>query len=263
MIPKIIHCCWLSGEDFPNDVRKCMDSWGKKLPDYEIKLWNTNNFDVNICQYTKEAFSAKKYAFVSDFVRLYALYHYGGIYLDSDIEVLKSMDCFLNEKAFTGFEDESNVAAWILGSEKGNPLFKELMDEYYSRNFIKENGDYDMTPNPKYVTECMVRHGLILKQDIIQKLDYITVFPMDYFCPYNPYRRDTKFTENTYVNHYFNGAWRPDELIYNERLRKKLLDCHMGKAGVLVAAFIAAVKYRGIVAGISDIKNFVLKDKWK
>lgn len=263
MIPKIIHYCWLSGEEFPKEIRKCIDSWKRILPDYEIKLWDTSNFDVKICQYTREAFSVKKYAFVSDFVRLYALYHYGGIYLDSDIEVLRPIDDLLGEKAFTGFEDEFNVAAWIFGSEKGNPIFKELMDEYYNRKFIKENGEYDMTPNPKYVTECMVRHGLKLKQDTVQRLDNITVFPMEYFCPFNPYRRDKRFTKNTYVNHYFNGAWRPEELVYNENLRKKLLDCHMGKAGVLAAAFISAVRYRGIGAGISDVRNFVSKNRLK
>lgn len=210
-IPKIIHYCWMSGEEFPELIQKCINSWKEKLPDYEIKCWSTENFDINICQYTREAFQAKKYAFVSDYVRLYALYSEGGIYLDSDIEVLKKFDDLLENAAFTGFEkNDGIVAAWIFGSEKGNPIFKEFLEYYADRPFILKDGKYDLTPNPIPITDTCVKHGLLLNGEE-QKLDYITIYPRDYFCPYNRATEELNITENSYTIHYFNGAWIPEK----------------------------------------------------
>ena len=141
MIPKIIHFCWLSGEQYPYLVEKCIKSWRDNLPDYEIMCWDLKRFDINCCRYTKEAFLEKKYAFASDYIRLYALYHFGGIYLDSDIEVLKSFDDLLNLKAFTCFHKMSmTLSPWIIGSEKGNKIIKEFLDYYEERSFYNENG---------------------------------------------------------------------------------------------------------------------------
>lgn len=184
MIPKIIHYCWFS---YPPDVLACFESWKKFLPDYEIKLWNAKNFDVSICPYVQEAYNERKFAFASDYVRLYVLYKYGGIYLDSDIEVLKSFDSILDNKAFTGFEAPRHIAAWIFGSEAGNPIFKEFLDYYNDRHFIIARGVYDMTPNPVPITNTLVKHGLKLNNEL-QHLENITVYPTDYFAPFNPYR---------------------------------------------------------------------------
>lgn len=221
-IPKIIHFCWLSEDEYPELIEKCIDSWKKKLPDYEIKCWNTKNFDVNICRYTKEAFQAKKYAFVSDYVRLYALYHEGGIYLDSDIEVLKSFDDLLNDVAFTCFENDHAVAAWIFGSEKGNPLFKEFMDYYEDKVFIMPNGEYNLTPNPVPITNKCVEEGLTLNGQK-QKLCNITIYPQEYFCPYNRATEELDITENTYAIHYFNGSWISDKKKKIIEKRKKVI----------------------------------------
>lgn len=209
-IPKIIHFCWLSDEEYPELIQKCIESWKQKLPDYKIKCWSTENFDVNICQYTKEAFQAKKYAFVSDYIRLYALYEEGGIYLDSDIEVLKSFDSLLDNAAFTGFEKKSQVAAWIFGSEKENPIFKEFLDYYTNKPFILPNGEYDLTPNPIPITEICVKHGLVL-DGTMQNLNFIKIYPQDYFCPYSRAAEKLNITDNTYTIHYFNGTWISDE----------------------------------------------------
>lgn len=208
MIPKIIHYCWLSEEPYPELVRKCIHSWEDKLGDYEIICWDTSRFDVNTIPYTREAYEAGKYAFVSDYIRLWALYNHGGIYLDSDVEVLRNMDDLLLNKAFVGFEDIDRITAWMLGSEKGNDLFKEFLSEYDNKHFLLSNGKYDYTPNPVPLTRKMVEHGLRLDNSY-QELDFITVYPMDYFCPYNPYRASGDcFSDNTYVNHYFSGAWK-------------------------------------------------------
>lgn len=211
MIPKKIHFCWLSGEEYPELVKKCINSWKQKLPDYEIICWNTENFDVNICRYTREAFQAKKYPFVSDYVRLYALYHEGGIYLDSDIEVLRNFDDLLQNKAFTGFEkNDHTLAAWLFGSEQGNPIFGEFLEYYKDRPFRLPDGKYDLTPNPFPITETCVNHGLVL-DGTMQILDYITIYPRDYFCPYNRTTEKLNLTEHTYTIHYFNGSWISDD----------------------------------------------------
>ena len=222
MIPKIIHYCWLSDPpNYPPEVVTCMESWKKYLPDYQIIHWNASNFDVNCNRYVREAYEAGKFAFVSDYVRLWALYHYGGVYLDSDIEVLRSFDPLLDQKGFTGFEDRDRISAWIFGSEKGNPLFQEFLDDYKGRIFKLGEGQYDMTPNPVPITRRLMAHGLRLDGSL-QKLDYITVYPMDCFCPFNPYRKSGDcFTERTMCNHYFNGEWKKSQSAEERRYAEK------------------------------------------
>lgn len=219
MIPKIIHYCWFNDPpEYPEDVLKCMESWKRILPDYEIKWWNASNIDLSSCKYAQEAYQEKKYAFASDYVRLRALYDYGGIYLDADVEVLKSFNDLLHNKAFTCFEDEHRIAAFVLGSEKENPLFKELIEDYKDRKFILEGGIYDHTPNSVPVANRLIKHGL--KTDgTYQVLDHITVYPMEYFCPFNPFRKgEDCFTENTYANHHFNAGWHNE---YEKLIKKK------------------------------------------
>lgn len=209
MIPKIIHCVWFgTSSEYPEDVARCIETWKAKMPDYEIRIWNEQNFDLSACTYVKEAFGEKKYAFASDYVRLWALYYYGGIYLDTDVEVLKSFDDLLVNRAFAGFEDNDRIATCVLGSEKGNPLFLELLEEYHGRKFILGEGQYDLTPNPVPITRRLIAHSLCLN-GARQELDEISIYPMDYFCPFNPYRKGADcFTDNTYANHHFNGTWK-------------------------------------------------------
>ena len=137
---KIIHYCWFGPKPLPKLAKKCIDSWKKIYPDYEIKLWNEQNFDINCCQYVKQAYLAKKYAFVTDYVRLYALYHDGGIYMDSDVEVLKNIDIFLDNVAFSGYESYGNCLTGIIGSIQNGKFVKDLLDEYTDRQFILDNG---------------------------------------------------------------------------------------------------------------------------
>lgn len=255
-IPKKIHFCWLSGEEYPELVQKCIHSWKEKLPDYEIKCWDTKNFDVNICRYTREAFQTKKYAFVSDYVRLYALYHEGGIYLDSDIEVLKNFDDLLQNSAFTGFEkNNQTVAAWIFGSEKKNPIFKEFLDYYVDKVFILPNGEYDLTPNPFPVTDICVNHGLKLNGKK-QELDSITVYPRDYFCPYNRATEELNITENTYCIHYFNGAWISGDKKQIIHKRKQIIKKYGKVAGYIYYGF-GTWKKEGFDKFVKELFEFV------
>lgn len=205
-IPKIIHYCWLSGDPYPNDIQECIDSWHEHLPDYDFMLWDMNNFDVSSVPYVKQAVDARKWAFASDYIRLWAIYNYGGIYLDSDIKVLKSFDGLLSEKAFTAFESGGRIAAWIFGGEKGAPIFKELLDYYKDRNFLREDGSLEQIPNTIPTTKILVNHGLKACNKV-QRLDDITVFTEDYFSPFNPWTKKTVITDNSYAMHLFKGAW--------------------------------------------------------
>lgn len=255
-IPKKIHFCWMSGEEYPELIQKCINSWKEKLPDYDIKCWNTENFNVNICRYTREAFQVKKYAFVSDYIRLYALYHEGGIYLDSDIEVLKSFDDLLENKAFTGFEkNNSRVAAWLFGSVKGNPIFKEFLAYYAERPFILPDGSYDLTPNPFPITETCVKHGLVLDGNK-QQLDFITIYPKDYFCPYNRATEELNITENTYTIHYFNGAWIDDEKKKIIAKRKQIVQKYGKLIGYVYYGF-GVIKHEGIKQFVREVMQLI------
>lgn len=241
-IPKTIHFCWFGEEEYPEVVKKCINSWKEKLPDYQIKCWNSLNFDVNICQYTKEAFQVKKYAFVSDYVRLYALYSEGGIYLDTDVEVLKSFNDILDNMAFAGFEKENHaIATCVLGSEKGNLIFKDFLDYYINKPFILKDNKYDLTPNPVSITSICKKHGLCLTGNQ-QKLDFITIYPQDYFCPYNRATEELHVTKNTYSIHYFNASWISDNKKKIVMGRKRIIKKYGKIAGYIYYGFNVLIK---------------------
>ncbi len=257
-IPKIIHYCWFSDDlddSFPELVQKCVSSWKEKLPEYKIKRWNTQNFDVNICQYTKEAYAARKYAFVSDYVRLYALYLEGGIYLDVDVEVIKSFDNLLNEHGFTCFENNHSVTTCIFGSEKGNPLFKEFIEYYTNRAFILSNGEYDLTPNPVPITQTCMEKGLILNGKT-QFLENIAIYSKDYFCPYNRAAEELNITENTYCIHYFNGAWITDKKKDIISKRKKVI-VKYGKLAGYIYYGLRIMQTEGISQFMKELRFFM------
>ncbi len=205
-IPKIIHYCWLSGDPYPPEIKKCIDSWHRYMSDYKFRLWDRDTFECGSIPYVRQAIDCRKWAFASDYIRLWALYNEGGIYLDSDIEVVRSFDPLLDEAAFTGFECGGRVAAWIFGSESGNPVIDELLHYYDGRNFVDAAGNLEMIPNTIPVTRALASKGLMAR-NAIQRLDGITVFSSDYFCPYNPWTGATRNTENTFAKHHFCGAW--------------------------------------------------------
>lgn len=205
MIPKKIHFCWLSGEAYPPLVEKCLVSWKKILPDYELKIWTMENSPLGDNAYVQEAMSVDKYAFVSDYIRLYALYYDGGIYLDSDVEVLKDFEPLLEEPAFIGWERCGRVGPWLIGSEQGNPIIKELLDEYRDRHFLTD-GKMNLTVNTIPTTRLLIEKGL-LPEDKIQRLKDCTIFPERYFCPLDPWTRELKVTDDTYAIHHFAGSW--------------------------------------------------------
>ena len=152
MIPKKIHYCWFGGKELPELAKKCIASWEKFCPDYEIIRWDESNFNINICKYVTEAYQNKKFAFVTDYVRLYAMHTQGGIYMDTDVELTKNLDIFLDNQGFSGFESEEHIPTGIMASEKGFSLFEELLSYYTDRSFVKEDGALDTTTNVEIIT---------------------------------------------------------------------------------------------------------------
>lgn len=155
MIPKKIHYIWLGGNKKSKLIEKCIASWKKYCPDYEIIEWNENNFDIGSNKYLKEAYEAKKWAFASDYIRLYVLYTEGGIYMDTDVEVLKPLDRFLECKAFSGFERKDAIPTGIMACEKGNEIFKELLSYYTDKSFYNEDGSMNQTTNVVTITNII------------------------------------------------------------------------------------------------------------
>jgi mannosyltransferase OCH1-like enzyme len=151
----------------PDLAVNCINSWKKYLPDYELVLWNEDNFDINSNQYVKEAYESKKYAFVTDYVRLYALYHHGGIYMDTDVEVLKSLDEFLEHTAFTGCENDQMCVTGTMASEKGHKWIEDLLNDYDDKKFILAEGSFDKTPNTQIITELKdnIKHSYSVKRN--------------------------------------------------------------------------------------------------
>ena len=185
MIPRKIHYCWFGRGEMPQLAKDCIASWHKYMPDWEYKLWNEDNFDINYNDYTREAYEAKKYAFVSDVARLFALEQEGGLYFDIDFEVLKSFDPLLSYQAFAGFEGSKHlpVMMGVCASQAHGEWVAEMLMAYKGRHFINPDGSSDLTTNVQFVTGIMAANGF--RQDGTEQ-DYkdLHVFPVDYFCPY-------------------------------------------------------------------------------
>ncbi|MCL5244782.1 glycosyl transferase [Cellulophaga sp. 20_2_10] len=209
MIPKVIHYCWFGRGKMPRLAEICIASWKKYLPEYELYLWNEDSFDVNSCQFTKEAYEAKKYAFVTDYVRLYALKHHGGVYMDTDVEVLKNLDRFLKYPAFSGFEDEINIPTGIMASVKDGKWVNYLISYYDNKPFKLENGTLDTLTNTFIIGDMTKKLGFIPNNKYQCIDNELHLFPKDYFCPKSQVTGKIEATENTYCIHHFSGSWMP------------------------------------------------------
>lgn len=213
MIPKIIHYCWFGRGQMPELALKCIESWHKYLPGYTLKLWNEDSFDINTVPYVKEAYEARKYAFVTDYIRLYALYHEGGIYMDTDVEVLKPLDDLLDLPAFSGYESNkfTNFPTGLMASAAGGVWVKEQLDYYTDRHFILPDGSLDMTTNTVTISRIMKENGFELTGEYQVYKNDMHCFPSDYFCPMTS-TRVLKLTKNSYCIHHFAGSWHTPTL---------------------------------------------------
>ncbi|MCD8356573.1 MAG: glycosyl transferase [Clostridia bacterium] len=210
MIPRVIHYCWFGGNPKPAIAKKCYNSWKRYCPNYEIIEWNESNYNINSAPlYVQQAYKAKKWAFVTDYARLQIVHEHGGIYLDTDVELVKQLDELLRNKAYFGFEGTEFINTGLgFGAEKGNVIIYEMMQDYMEIAFLLKNGEYDVTPCPQRNTTVFLRHGL--KQNgTNQRLDEDTlILSAEYLCPLDNATRILRKTSNTVSIHHFDASWQ-------------------------------------------------------
>ena len=225
MIPKVIHYCWFGRGELTPLARKCIASWRQFFPDYEIKEWNEDNFAVNIIPYTADAYKSGKYAFVSDYARFWVLYHFGGVYFDTDVEVIRPMDDVLDRGPFMGFEQLSprlSVAPGLgLAAKPGMSLYKALLDQFEQMPFLTENGSlnpYTMIP---MVTDLLKDRGLT-GNGTIERIEGITIYPPDWFNPFDDATGRLCKTDNTRTIHWFAKSWLLAEPAWKTAVKRLL-----------------------------------------
>ncbi len=206
-IPKLIHYFWFSNEEKPPLIQKCINSWRTYLPDYKIIEWNMKNSKINYNKFVSEALEAKKWAFACDVLRWQVLYEYGGIYFDSDVEVIKPFDDLMHYDAFTGFENKSTLQTAVSGAKQGNIWIKRWLDYYNNKPFVLDDGSYNMTPNPIYITQVLIDYGIKLEFGTINNIDNLVILPKEYFSPKDAGTRRLKITNNTYTIHHYSASW--------------------------------------------------------
>ena len=213
-IPKIIHYCWFGPNPIPKNEKIYIENWKVKLPEYRFVFWNEESFDVQSVRYVKQAYDQGKYAFVSDYVRIYALNKYGGIYLDTDVEVLKDFSPFLDHNTFLGFENRTMVGTGIIGTQKNNPLFLKLLRYYNSHDFINKNGVADTTTNVKILNKLLVEKGLTPRNSK-QIVSGIHIYDRSVFCPKKKNENEFLISKDSVTIHHFDASW------LTERERKR------------------------------------------
>lgn len=210
-IPKIVHYCWFGNPKKPKSVQKYVDNWHKMLPDYQFMEWNESNCDLeHEIDYVKEAYQSKKYAFVSDYIRIKKLYQYGGVYFDTDVKVLKRFDQYLkNAQVVLGFQGIGNLGTAFIATVSNHPLFEQFLEKYADRHFILEDGSMDQTSINVSLDPLVEERGLDLKQDTYQKLkEGIEVYPTEYFCAFDIENWHPVITEKSCTVHYMSSSWR-------------------------------------------------------
>ena len=210
-IPKIIHYCWFGNNPKPASVLEYIENWKTKLPNYQIIEWNESNFDIECCQYVQEAYKEKKYAFVSDYARLYALYHHGGVYLDTDVEVCKSFDPLLeNEGLVFGFEEFNYIATSTMIAPKGSDFIHAFMLQYHERSFYTKYGQLDQTTNVQVLTNMLLKAGCILdgaEQTLNSGGERINILAQNKLSPFDYANHINKADGSTYTIHHFGQSW--------------------------------------------------------
>ena len=259
MMHKTIHYCWFGGNPKSELILKCMESWKKVCPDFEIVEWNESNFDVSCCRYVKEAYEAKKWAFVSDYARFWILYHFGGIYVDTDVELIKPLEDLPD--TFVGFEDKHTVASGLIrGACKGDSFCKQMLDSYEKDSFLLEDGSINKT------TVCMRETALLKEQGLIpngtlQQIGETTVYPSEYFSPKNYITGEMKLTSNTVSIHHYDSSWYSEEDKYAIALRTKYSKFMPQKLALRLSKLMAIKHFRGWRVAIAEGFRFLRRKK--
>lgn len=250
MIPKTIHYCWFGHNSKPDLAKKCIKSWKKYCPDYEIIEWNEDNFDISACPlYVRQAYEAKKWAFVTDYVRLKVVYDHGGIYMDTDVELKKALDSLLSHQAYFGFEDGVHIATGLgFGAIPEHPLLKEIMNDYEGIPFVLEDGSFDKETCPSRNTKILLRHGL-RQDDSWQILEGdILVLPSICLCPLSYQTGKRRFSPKTISVHWFDASWRTEaEKAYQkEKIARERMDAIKHLPNRLLRGVMGTERYENL-----------------
>ena len=235
-IPKIIHYCWFGGNPLSEMAEKCIRSWKRFCPDYEIIQWNETNFDVNCCRYAKEAYQAGKWAFVSDVARLYALVELGGVYLEGGLRTNSS---------FLGWESETKIGTALMASVKEHAFFVELLNDYDGESFLKSDGSWNTTTNVTRITTALEKYGLV-SGNSLQIVRDVTVYPTEFFCPKDFVSGQIWITENTYAIHHYEASWWTQEQKYAAGRLPHLKKIFPERQAKYMAKAVAILHFRGV-----------------
>lgn len=249
MIPKIIHYCWFGQNPKPEDIKQFIETWHIYCPDYKIVEWNETNFDIKCNPYVFEAYKAKKWAFVSDFVRLKVLYDYGGFYMDTDVEVVRSLDPLRIYDAVSGYESTTAIPTGTMGAIAQNEWIKMLLEDYNDRHFFLPNGELDLTTNVERISKLTTKHYKVkLNGKRIAFGSNMVILPFDYLCAKDFETGIIHKTSRTFTIHHFKGSWLTDYDKYKDNLRRNLNKWIPSSFLTRkIAAYLATVKYEGVV----------------
>lgn len=256
-IPKIIHYCWFGGNTLPQLATACIESWKQKLPDYEIKEWNETNFDVHCCKYVEEAYEAKKWAFVSDYARFYVLHEYGGLYFDTDIEVLCSFDNLLDDNAFFGF-GRTSLTLPVFGATKGHKLLEMILQDYQRRVFRISENVYDTTTIERTAERVLVdNYGLVMDGNTQLLDEGIRVYDKSYFSSTDWQTGIITRNPNLYVIHYADGSWMTDEQKMAFRYIRTCIKFLGEKKGTFLGTALFLLKRDGMKGAWAHAKSYL------
>lgn len=259
MIPKKIHYCWFGGNPLSEEVKRYIASWKKYCPDYEIIEWNESNFDVTENAYCREAYEAKKWAFVSDYARLKVLHDHGGFYMDADVEVVKSLDPLRVYDALSGYESKTRIPTGTMGACRDNEWISMLLSDYDDRHFLKEDGTYDLTTNVEVITRLTVeRYHLQLNGEKTMFGENMVFLPFDYLCAKSLETGEILRSENTFTIHHFAGSWLPEEVREWTRLHRQYVKQYMEKSKWIILK-LAAIRATNDLYGKREVMRRIGK----
>lgn len=267
MIPKVIHYCWFGGNPLPDIALKCINSWKEFFPDYEIKEWNESNFDLNCCDYVKEAYEAKKWAFVSDYARFWVLYNYGGLYFDTDVEVIKDMSDIIAKGPFMGCEtsDKSGSSLNIvvnpglgLGVIPGLSIYKEILENYNISHFLNQDGSYNYMTVVDRTTNILKKYDF-KEIDEIQMIANVYIYPKDYFCPMDYLTGKLNVTQNSRSIHWYDASWLDDRMKKRRRKVESIRNYIHGTPGIILSKAYMSCSYYWEWVSTGDFKTIKAK----
>lgn len=245
MIPRIIHYCWFGGNELPELERSCIASWSRVMPGCEIIRWDESNFDVERCAFSREAYAADNWAFVSDYARFKILHENGGIFLDTDVELLKPLDELLELDAFTGFTKDSSFVnpGLVVASEAGGHVMADIVRKYESMSLLPQKGRIHPQSSPRMLTALLEESYGLKRDGCLQELDGLTVFPAEFFDPIDPHTGAMSIAETTYSIHHYSGTWLLPAKKYRLKMRKRLALKVGPKLSWFISGVASVVKY--------------------